>query len=110
MAIFLDELKPLRLYRGQYYYPIDMKDRMHNSVVYLLTPNKQSSINLLNNKLAKLNNTLFMSYFIEKNIQFVINNTLSESSNLIINEEAMDFDYNLSNELDLFSKIGRAHV
>ena len=61
MAIFLNELNPFRLYRGQYYYPIDLKDRTHNSIVYLMTPNTESSINILNNRLAKLNNIIFNS-------------------------------------------------
>ena len=45
MAIFFDEAKPLKLYNGSFYYPIDLKDRFHNSIVYLMTPNIESSIN-----------------------------------------------------------------
>ena len=52
MAIFFDEAKPLKLYNGSFYYPIDLKDRFHNSIVYLMTPNIQSSINVLNHPSA----------------------------------------------------------
>ena len=88
MAIFLNELTPFRLYRGQYYYPIDLKDRTHNSIVYLMTPNTESSINILNNRLAKLNNMIFNSYFIEKNVNLIINNDLNKDGDISINNES----------------------
>lgn len=90
MAIFLNELTPFRLYRGQYYYPIDLKDRTHNSIVYLMTPNTESSVNILNNRLAKLNNQIFNSYFIEKNVNLIINNGLNKDGDISINNEAYD--------------------
>ena len=90
MAIYLDETIPYRLYRGQFYYPIDLSNRMKNSVVYLLTPNTDSSINLLSNKLARLNHTVYQSYFIEKNINLVINSNLNKEKEITINNESVD--------------------
>ena len=48
MSIFLNELRPLKTYRGNFYYPIDLSNRMKNSVVYLMTPNFESTINVIN--------------------------------------------------------------
>ena len=90
MAIYLDETIPYRLYRGQFYYPIDLSNRMKNSVVYLLTPNTDSSVNLLSNKLARLNHTVYQSYFIEKNINLVINSNLNKEKEITINNESVD--------------------
>ena len=94
MSIFLDELQPLRLFRGKFYYPIDMKDRMKNSIVYLMTPNKESTIKTLNHPLSIQTRTMFKSYFIEKNVQLIINNQLHENKISINNEE-----YNCDNAL-----------
>lgn len=100
MALFLNELKPLRVYNGPYYYPIDMKDRLNNSIVYLLTPDIKSTITFLNSKNNKPNSNSFNSYFVEKNIQFVINKNLSENSNLNINGENIKIDYALNESLE----------
>ena len=88
MSIFLDEVKPLKHYSGSFYYPIDMENRMKNSIVYLLTPNRESSINVMNHKFTALNKTLFKSYFVEKNIQFIINRT-NEGSGIELNGEVI---------------------
>ena len=68
MAIFLDEAKSLRLYTGNFYYPIDMSDRFHNSVIYLMTHNKQSTKDVLSHQLAKYNKNQFTSCFTEKDV------------------------------------------
>ena len=99
MSIFLDEAKSLRLYTGTFYYPIDMTDRFHNSVIYLMTPNKNESIKVLNHFLTRFNKIQFSSYFIEKNIDYIINNKFNESSMLDINGEQYEGDYNLLESL-----------
>ena len=63
MAIYLDETKLLRMYKGQFRYPIDPKDRLRGSIVYLMTPSLQSTINTLNIKPAHMNGLNFQSYF-----------------------------------------------
>ena len=100
MALFINELKPLRMYSGKFYYPIDMKDRTHNSLVYLLTPHIESSIKLLNSPNAILNKNTFYSYFIEKNVEFVINKRLRENS-ILVNGELNDDIYSLNEGFDL---------
>ena len=99
MSIFLDEAKSLRLYTGTFYYPIDMTDRFHNSIIYLMTPNKNESIKVLNHFLTRFNKIQFSSYFIEKNIDYIINNKFNESSMLDINGEQYEGDYNLLESL-----------
>ena len=75
MSVYLNEIKPLRLYTGKFRYPIDLKNRFNNSIVYLMTPNIKSTIKVLNNINARENNQAFKSYFLEKNIQFIISKT-----------------------------------
>lgn len=89
MSIFLDEVKPLKHYSGNFYYPIDMENRMKNSIIYLLTPNIDSSIKVMNHKFTDLNKNLFKSYFVEKNIQFIINRT-NEGSGIELNGESIN--------------------
>lgn len=102
MSIFLDELTPLRMYRGTYFYPIDERDRMNNSIIYLLTPNTQSSVDIMNNEYAKVNRMMFRSYFIEKNVQFIINNNFREGA-YIVNGEKHKLDFSLNEALDILS-------
>ena len=109
MTVYLNEIKPLTLYTGQFRYPIDMKHRFENSVVYLLTPNIKSSIKVLNNEMARQNFQSFKSYFIEKNIQFIIHKTpmresLSLDNLLAINEDIYPYDAGLAAELDIFNE------
>ena len=103
MSLFLNELQPLKLYSGTYYYPIDLKDRMKNSIVYLLTPSVDSSVEVLNHEFAQKNQNLFQAYFLEKNVDFIINNkSLAESALISINdEEPLQYNHTLSEELDL---------
>lgn len=69
--IFLDELKNLTLYKKKLFLPINEKNKRRGSVVFLLTPNYESSKNLLNND--KIINKWFESYYIEKDITYFIN-------------------------------------
>ena len=107
MAIYLDETKHLIMYKGQYRYPIDKQDRLKHSLVYLLTPNITASINTLNLKIAEANDMNFKSYFLEKNIEFIINNNLNEQGELRINESTLPLDieamdaFNLKDNSDI---------
>lgn len=100
MAIYLDEAKHLNIYKGQFRYPIEKQDRFKGSIVYLLTPDITASINTLNLKSAEYNDMNFKSYFLEKNIEFIINNNLNENGQLIVNEEAIPLDTDI---IDSFS-------
>ena len=98
MAIFFDEAKPLKLYNGSFYYPIDLKDRFHNSIVYLMTPNIQSSINVLNHPLTKYNQKQFYSFFMERNIVYILQNNMIQSINR--NNETTNQDFSLSEAMN----------
>lgn len=70
--IFLDELEYLKLYRKPFVLPINEADKKKGSVMFLLTPNIESSIKLMNHPLM-INHKYFESYFIEKDITYYIN-------------------------------------
>ena len=104
MAILLDELTPMRMYRGNFFYPINMSDRMNNSVIYLMTPNRQASVDVMLYK-ASLQGckSMFRSYFIEKSIQFIINKLAVTEGYEILNEGTFGYDngYSILESLDL---------
>ena len=54
MSIHVHELKELKMYRdsNKLILPLDDKDNKHNSLIYLLTPNIQSSINMINSNMT----------------------------------------------------------
>lgn len=80
--IYLDDLKYMKLYKKEFLLPINKDDKKHGSAILLLTPNYESSVNLMNYRFA-LNKpvTTFQSYYIEKDIMYTINH---ESRNLEI--------------------------
>jgi len=91
MSIYLSEIRPLVMYKGQFAYPINMKDRKNGSIIYLLTPNIESSLKVLNYKNSSpLNSQLFKSYYLEKSVDFIINNSFNESGNLVIDGEEIE--------------------
>jgi hypothetical protein len=103
--IFLDNLKSLRLYKKKVTLPINLNDKKKGSAIFLLSPSYQSSINFINNS-EFFDTRFYNSYFLEKDISFIINsngmisspdeNQLSESaSNYIVqpimNNEEYEF-------------------
>lgn len=87
MAFLLNELQPLKMYRGKFYYPINLRDKTKFSLVYLLTPNIQSSIKVMNNENAKLNTPYFKSYYLEKNVDIILEKIDVMTESMIINGE-----------------------
>ena len=67
--ILYKELKNLRLYSSTMCFPFNQKDRRRNSILFLLTPNIDESINIINNKDC---NKFYESYYIEQDITFFI--------------------------------------
>lgn len=65
--VVLDDLKDLTLYKKPFFLPIDENDKKHNSLIMLLTPNYQSSINVINAPYL-INRRYFESYYLERNI------------------------------------------
>jgi len=69
--IFLDELNYMMLYKKKFHLPINEKDKRKGSAIFLLTPNFESSIKIINNPLL-VNNRYFESYYIEKSVTYYI--------------------------------------
>ena len=69
--ITIDEMKNGFLYKKQFYAPFNLKDKKHGSLIYLLTKNISSSINLMKNKFM-INRKYFESYYVEKDITYYI--------------------------------------
>lgn len=88
--IFLDEIRYNYLYKKPFHLPIDDTDKKHNSVIYLLTPDINSSIDLMNNKFF-INNKYFESYFINKDVSYIINNGfINETSEYSVLDESSE--------------------
>ena len=101
MAIYLDEVKPLTIYNGVYRFPINKEDRLKGSLVYLMTSSFNNTISYLSNNIAKNNSQNFSSYFLEKNIQFIIENSFNEA--MTLNGENVDFSYEIVDDLSLLN-------
>lgn len=72
--IFIDEMKDFKVYSKPFYLPMDEKNRRKGSSVFLLTPNLQSSIGILNSPLLINKGNVFNSYYMEKNISYYLMN------------------------------------
>ena len=72
MAIYLKDAPDLRLNKTPFYLPLNMKNKRKNSAIFLLSPDIKSSIKLMNHPLT-ISKGLFESYYIEKDINFIIN-------------------------------------
>lgn len=70
--IFIDELEKMKVYKRPFYMPINENNKKKGSLMFLLTPNYKSSLNVLRNPLM-INKKLFSSYFIEKDITYYLN-------------------------------------
>lgn len=71
--VSLDDLKDLILYKKQFYLPIDLKDKLHGSAIFLFTPSYESSV-LSMTKSYMVNRRYFESYYMEKDIVRLIHN------------------------------------
>lgn len=89
--IFIDELEWMKLYKKPFHLPIIPDNKRKGSLVYLLTPNIESTVNILSNPLL-INKKYFQSYYIEKDITYYINdeNMISESNIELLSEGKKD--------------------
>ena len=69
--IYIDELKDLRIYKKKFLLPRNGFNKKKGNVAMLLTPNNESSINLLKHPL--MINKYYKGYYIEKDVSFMIN-------------------------------------
>ena len=96
--LYFDDLKYMKLYKKRgVYLPINYKDKKHGSAILLLSPNYEISKQLMNNDFCINRNNAFISYYLEKDIMYTINNEsrLLEVDHLdytqIINEQPSIF-------------------
>ena len=71
--VSLDDLRDLILYRKQFYLPIDLKDKLHGSAIFLFTPTYESSVTSMT-KPYTVNKRYFESYYMQIYKRRVITN------------------------------------
>lgn len=71
--LHVDDLKYMKLYRKQFYAPVNMEDIKNGSAILLLTPNFNSSIELMKSKFVRKIGNNFNAYYVEKDIMYTIN-------------------------------------
>lgn len=69
--ITIDEMKDLKVYRKPFYLPTTDKDKT-GSAIFLMTPNLESSKNLMKSPLLINRKKAFQSYYMEKNVNTMI--------------------------------------
>lgn len=65
--IFIDQMKNLKIYKTPMFLPTLEKDKKRKSLIFLMTPNYNSSKKLLDFPLF-VNKLRFSSYFIDKDV------------------------------------------
>lgn len=70
--IFIDKMKNFKIYRTKTFLPTIPTDKKKWSAILLMTPNYESSRELMNSELF-VNNRRFASYYIEKDVSYYIN-------------------------------------
>lgn len=76
MSIHIKDMKDLKMYKGsnKLFIPLSPDDNKHGSLIYLLTPNISSSIDMINNSMI-INRNWFKSYYVDKSINAIISDT-----------------------------------
>lgn len=80
MATYLDEIRDNILYRRKFFLPINEQDKRHNSLIFLVSNNLMSSLDLINGPFIINANKSFASYYMEPNVKYYLNiqeNTLN---------------------------------
>ena len=95
--IFSKDIKNLKIYTRKMFLPTledsDTPNKKTKSAIFLLTPNRNSSIQLMNHPLM-VNMKRYQSYYIEKDLTYFIN------SKLIKADDRMDEDYVFAQSID----------
>ena len=81
--IYIDEIKDLKLYKRPFLLPRNGTDRKKGNVIMLLTPNHESSMNLLKNPFMK--NKYYKSYYLERDVSFYINHENNTLLKIVMN-------------------------
>ena len=79
MSIHVNDLKDLKMYRGsnKLFVPLDKDNNKKGSLIYLLTPDINSSINMINSPMI-VNRGWFKSYYVDKSINAIIKSDTGE--------------------------------
>lgn len=103
MSIHINNMKNLKMYRGnnQLFIPLDKEDNKHGSLVYLLTPDISSSIDMINSPMI-INRKWFESYYIDKSVKVIINYDTGDIKEFVQYEDDLVKAY--INEAKLSSK------
>ena len=72
--LHLSDLKYMKLYKKQFFAPINMDDKKHGSAILLLSPSYESSRLLMNNKFVVNRNRSFECYYVERDIMYTVQN------------------------------------
>lgn len=86
--IFLDELYNMKLYKKPFYLPLNEKNKKIGSAVVLLTPNYESSRNLMNHKL--ITPKYYESYFLDKDVSLLLKDDKSLVKEDVLLEKKQD--------------------
>jgi hypothetical protein len=86
--ILYKDLKNMKLYNKPVYFPFNTKNKLKDSIMFLITPNIDESIKIINTKDC---NKQYDSYYIEKDISFIISQEsfLSNSDDIILEEDSI---------------------
>ena len=84
--IFVDQMKNLKIYKKPLFLPTVEMSKKKNSAIFLLTPNRESSLNLMKSSMT-INKLRFESYYIEKDLTYFI------SSKILKSDENIDENY-----------------
>lgn len=91
MAIFLDELNNMTIYKKPFYFPINEDDKKSGSAIFLLTKSQESSEKLMNLPYA-INQRLFQSYFTDKDITHIISKDGTINNNDSLMNESLSYE------------------
>lgn len=95
--IFLEQMKNLKIYKRPMFLPTIENDKKKKSAIMLLTPNYESSKQLMNHPLT-VNRLRFQSYYLEQDVSYYINGKIAKN---LINER---YVFNETHE-DLYQNI-----
>lgn len=96
--IFVDQMQNLKIYKRPMYLPTVDGDKKKGSAVLLLSPNYDSSKNLITSKML-INKKRFESYYLNPNVSFYINGKVAKGKDMdeYVNEmSVLDLYHNLT--------------
>jgi 8-oxo-dGTP pyrophosphatase MutT (NUDIX family) len=88
--LLLENLKPLKVYKRPLFLPTVDGDKKKHSVIYLLTPNYESSKNLMTSDML-INKLRFQSYYIEKDLTYFISSKVMNKVDDVTETYVRDF-------------------